>query len=202
MWTSKIFGTRIMIDELKEYFDSLDGAAVDPSELVGKVANVWEQFSGHDAEGMNEDKLSPDRVEDPEWAAPLLTFRIERHGAFCRGSSRAEIHQWTLDLEKMTAICAEDGYRPKTPKSPALRVRPLVAAVVDLIIQRREDDCLKWNDDGSVLVLAGKIIPDERTCKQTLTGRRRRFRAELIRQLREHGWQESSKPYLFTRSGE
>ena len=63
-----------------------------------------------------------DRMEKVEWVPPVLRFQIERHGATVKGSSRAELHEWTIDLCKATAECVSKGSRQIIPMAPRLNV--------------------------------------------------------------------------------
>src|SRR4051794_20946368 len=72
--------------------------------------------------------------------------------------------------------------------SHRLDVRPIAEEIVELIVNGQEDGRLQWDGDGSVRVLIGKIIPNERTNKQTLLGRRKRSRTEVERLVTECNW--------------
>jgi hypothetical protein len=71
--------------------------------LADFLAAAWEQLNGFDAEGMAAEKL--DRIEQVEWNPPRLTFVIERHGGTVMGSTRAELHGWSIDIDRGTANC-------------------------------------------------------------------------------------------------
>lgn len=60
--------------------------------------------------------------------------------------------------------------------------------IADLIIAKRLDDRLKWNEDGSVRLIIGEILPKDFTPKQTLEGRRRRFSMKVEELLAPYGW--------------
>ena len=120
-----------------------------------------------------------DRMENVRWDPPTLAFEVERHGAAAMGSTRAERQQWTLDMDTLTAQHGSVGRRQIRPSQRRLDVRPLAEEVSQLIIQRSEDLRLRWNDDGSVRVLVGEILPKDSAVKQALRGRRKRFWAQL-----------------------
>ena len=95
-------------------------ASGEPSpEIYGKIetllARCWDHFLGSGEEGMYGKKLLH-RAEKLSWRPPILTFSIERHGGIARGSKRAEIHTWAVDLERRTACIAD---RKRTQKFPA-----------------------------------------------------------------------------------
>jgi hypothetical protein len=66
-------------------------------------------------------------------------------------------------------------------------VQPLVDEIAGLIEQDRRDPGLKWYMDGSVQVLIGQVVPNN-AFKQTVQGRRRRFRTMLREQLLSREW--------------
>ena len=58
------------------------------------------------------------------------------------------------------------------------------------IIHGTEDPRLKWKSDSLVQVRIGKVISATTgLAKQTLIGRRKRFRAALEAQLHQSGWE-------------
>ena len=69
-------------------------------------------------------------------------------------------------------------------------VGPLAEKIAKLILLRREDERLKWYDDGRVRILIGKVLPDGSAVTQTLAGRRKRFRAALRERLAVEDWRE------------
>jgi hypothetical protein len=131
------------------------------------------------------------RMEDVLWNPPLLTFTIERHDGTVLGSTRANLQEWTVDVEKRTATCVEARYRQLRPNQPRLDVAAIAEEIATLIVSRKEDDRLRWYEDGRVRVLIGKVLPEGSAVKQTLAGRRKRFRAAVKEQLAGEGWQES-----------
>ncbi len=164
------------------------GPISDSSDLERLLAACWDEFNGDDG-GMTGDKLLG-RMEQVAWEPPVLTFTIERHGGTVKGSSRASLQEWTLDLENMTARCAEDRFRQVHGRQPRLDVRPFVEEVARLILLRQEDERLKWYKDGRVRVVVGKVLPNGSAVTQTLAGRRMRFREAMVRRLAVEGWRE------------
>lgn len=173
--------------DLLEYLNSLQAGPVpDPAELTHLLAACWEDFTGSDAEGMEAGKLDG-RIEHVAWTPPELSFTIERHGGTVLGSRRAERHRWTLDVDTRTASCERIGHQQLSPMAPQLDVRPLAKQIARLILERRLDERVQWNSDGSVRLCIGMIIPDSGP-KQTVEGRRRRFRKALDNELAGSGW--------------
>ncbi len=178
------------IKKLYAYLASLPvGGISDVSELQTPLADAWRGFAGSNKHGMDPDKLYG-RMEEAEWEPPKLTFVIERHGGTVLGSTRAEKQQWTLDLDSQTATGGASGFRQLTPAAPRLNVKPMADEIAQLIVHRQEDDRIRWNKDGSVRVEIGKILPAGSTPKQTLAGRRRRFRKAVDEFLNNAGWQK------------
>jgi hypothetical protein len=174
-----------LLDDLKSI---QPGSLTNTAHLEKLVAASWDEFDGSAEEGMAGYKLH-ERMQDVGWNPPRLSFTIERHGGTVLGSSRAERHEWTLDVNDMTATCAKIGYRQIRPMAPRLDVRPLAEEIVQLIMEHKVDDRLKWKDDGTVRVQIGKIIPEGSAIKPTVAGRRRRFRQAVDDLLASAGWQ-------------
>jgi hypothetical protein len=125
------------------------------------------------------------RPEDLSWNPPFLSFTIERHGAAMLGSSRAELHKWTVDLDKETAGCAQGRYRQLRAIAPRLNVKPIAARVRDAVQQGPAASCalvkdgiVVWNGNNQLSIKHGALIPGG-GYEQTVAGRRRRFRNEL-----------------------
>jgi hypothetical protein len=138
---------------------------------------------------MEGNKLFFGRMKSVEWWPPLLTFKIERHGGASLGSSRAEIQNWAIDISKRIASLGGSSHRQLRPLQPRLDVAPLANAVAGSILTRQGDEYLKWFPDGHVLVSIGKVIPLGGP-KQTVAGRRKRFRTALDAILKANGWEK------------
>ena len=118
------------------------------------------------------------------------SFRIERHGGTVKGSSRAELQRWTSNLDTQRATVVKNGYRSVRPMQPRLDVAPLADEISRLIVEHKKDLRLKWSNENEVKILIGKIIPEDSAVKQTVAGRRKRFRKCLKERLAPHGWIE------------
>lgn len=185
------------MEQLRDFLMSRQAGPMSRTAQLGRLLTAcWNEFSGSEAEGMKAEKLSG-RMETVQWESPVLTFIIERHGGTVNGSSRAERHMWTLNVETRTASCKIVGHRQLRPMQRKLYVRPMAKEVAQLIIDRQEDERLKWNKDGSVCVQIGKVLPESSAAEQTLTARRKRFRQALDEQLLNAGWQ-TTKPNFYT----
>ena len=106
------------------------------------------------------------------------------------GSSRAHLLGWKLNMSEKTAICYQAGHRQLKPMQERVNVKPIAEEVTRLIINHKEDERLKWNDDGTVRILIGEIFPSGSAVNQTLQGRRKRFKQALDNHLNEAGWQK------------
>lgn len=185
--------------QLYDYLSALPvGPVEDQVQLLRELQACWDDLRGSDRSAMATWKLN--RLENPLWEPPLLSFAVERHGAVVAGgSTRAEIQHWVVDAKSGTARIQQTGRRQIRPAGPRLDVRPLVEQIADAISEGADDDRLKWSDDRHVVKVAvGEIIPDD-GFRQTITGRRKRFRTALDTRLAEMGWQATTTPYRYTR---
>jgi hypothetical protein len=156
------------------------------------LAGCWDELEGVNETGMKAWKL--DRAEDVSWNPPVLSFTIERHGATVLGSSRAELHRWSVNLEEATADCAQGSYRQIWRTAPRLDVKPIVARVCEAVQLGPESDCdlvkqgvIEWKGDDLVSVKHGMLISGG-GYQQTVQGRRRRFRNQLEERMLSIGW--------------
>jgi len=177
-----------IVEALITYMQNVPpGKVEDVRALERMLFQCWHELGG-DAESLQGYKLLH-RMEDVEWDPPEISFTIERHGATVMGSTRADLHRWTVDLEKGVAEYGKWGMRQVRAKQPRLDVNPIAHEIADLIVNHKDDNRLKWYEDGRVTVAIGKIIPDTGP-KDTLSARRKRFRRALEERLKEHGWEE------------
>ena len=177
--------------ELIEYMSALPHGRLSEcniAHLVPLLKNVWDEFEGSDSDKMAAYKI--DRLEDVSWNPPKLNLTIERHGGTVQGSTRAELHEWVLDLDQKTATCCKGGFRQVKTRQKKIDVKPLAAEIAQLIIDQKKGETLQWNDDGSVMVLIGKILPEIGSPEQTKTNRRKRFRNEVERIIQKSGWKK------------
>ena len=135
------------------------------------------------------DAYKLERMENPCWDPPNLSFTIERHGGMARGSTRAEIQHWNVDIERREVECQEIGYRQVIDRQAPVDVKPIADELSKLIMSSSSDERLKWSADGRVQVLSGKIFPADKASKQTVVGRRKRLLKALEELLAPHSWQ-------------
>lgn len=176
------------MEKLIEYLATVpQGKISNTATLESLLFNHWEEFKGSDLESTESNKLVG-RMEEVYWTPPLLTFKIERHGGIVMGSSRAELHKWTLNLESKTAECKTGGYRQLKKREPNLNVKKIAEEIVPIIIKRKSDGRLKWYDNGTVRILIGEIIPTHSAVQPTVAYRRKRFRKVMDELLDNSGW--------------
>ncbi len=189
------------ITSLRSYLESHTDC-LNENDVVGLLSNCWTAFSGSERTSLTVDKLY--RIEAVEWQPPILAFTIERHGGTVQGSSRAEVHKWTLDLDKRSAYCNEGySYRQLRPNACRVHTRPLAQEVVRKVVASEDDACLKWcNDKRKVRIIVGVVVPGEDVCNQTLAGRRKRFRKDLLELMSNVGWEPVSGSYTYECKGE
>jgi hypothetical protein len=172
---------------LTNYLKTLDFGPIEMTAHLGRLlAAVWDDLGG-DQGGMTGDKLIG-RMEQVEWNAPLLTFTIERHGGTVLGSTRAELQHWIIDLDHRTATCRSTGHRQLSPMAKRVDVSPIAEEVAGKIVNGEADDRLHWCGDERVRVEMSRIFPDRSGFKQTVQGRRKRFREALMERLCPRGW--------------
>src|SRR5262249_2876793 len=102
-------------------------------KVIHLLANCWDELEGRGGPGRRPG--SWDRAEAFWWNPPVLSFTIERHGATVLGSSRAELHQWSVDLRQRTARCERRRYRQLRPTAPRFDVKPIAAWVCEAVQQ-------------------------------------------------------------------
>jgi len=174
---------RIWLDESRPTLGSQVG------ELVARLAVAWDDFGGSDETAMTPDKLR--RLEAPEWCPPVLSFRIERHGAMVAGgSSRAEIQTWVLNFNTHTTSCEFSGWRQIRPQQPRLNVEA-IAREIALSAATRDptDRRLTWQGAG-VRVNLNQIdgLATGSAVRSTLTSRRGRFRIAIRNEMATAGF--------------
>ena len=180
----------LKMKQLIEYLESLKAGKIsNTAQLEALLSVCWHEFKNSDEESMEGYKLHK-RMKEVTWEPPILTFVLERHGATVCGSSRAGLHTWVVDFATCTAGCSTGRFKQLTPMKPKLNTKKLAEDIVQLILNHEADERLKWNDDGSVRVLTGNIIPSGSAIKQTLEGRRKRFHDDLTNALQSVGWQK------------
>jgi len=128
------------------------------------------------------------RTECVVWQPAKIVFRIERHGATVMGSSRAELQEWTIDLEHRTKTVQTVGRRQVRPMQGRLDVKPIAEEIAAAVLAGRADDRLKWDGEDQVRLLIGEVLPAVSAVKETLAGRRKRLREAVATLIAPAGW--------------
>ena len=148
----------------------------------------WENIPGNDVSSMTSLKLS--RISDTTWDPPILTFEIERHGGFVQGSSKSEVQMWAYNTDTQSLSANVIGYRQTNPLGNRVATTRLALDIFQSIMKTEDKDGLEWQQDGTIRVSVPIILPAGDSPKQTIDGRRRRFREELAKRMTDAGWTE------------
>ena len=187
------------IAELRMWLEA-GGLAGGPAGLLPLLADAWDCLHDADATGMRPHKL--DRIEQPGWRPPLLTFRIARHAALARGAATADMQAWTVDLDRWSARPRSDGVRAVAARATPPLPAALAEQAAALVAERRWDHPWLTFDDA-----AGELVVDEAAVLGGVprdvgaAGRRARFREHLARRLAALGWQPAGPAGRFRRTG-
>src|SRR4051812_20694045 len=84
-------------------------------ELVAHLSRCWDQFDGASLGHTTGDKFARG-ITRVTWTPPCLSFALERHGAYARGSGSADVHHWSVNVSAKTARLA--------PRSQGRRINP------------------------------------------------------------------------------
>lgn len=163
------------------------GPIPEDTKLDKALATCWDDFRGSYEGGMKDDKLLG-RMENVHWQSPILTFTIERHGGTTKGSTRAELQHWELNLDDQTACIVKEGHRQLQTMAPRISAKAIAEEIAALILNGKDDERILRFDDGSVKVRASKVFAGGSGFKRTVEGRRKRL-VECVRdRLAERGW--------------
>lgn len=177
--------------KIKEYLDNTkSNYRQDSSKLEEMLSEHWNIFEGNDSNGMEGYKLHK-RMENVSWDSPILSFVIERHGSAARGSTRAELQHWEVNLDSLVACVEDVGYRQITPVAATVDVKPIARNLAAGILTNEKNEYLKWKSDNQVKVEFSALFKTSSGNRQTVAGRRRRCRNELERIVEVQGWQHT-----------
>ncbi len=73
---------------------------------------------------------------------------------------------------------------------PRLNIGPIAEVIARLIVNRQDDQRLKWFSDDRVRILVGKTLPTSSSVTQPLAERRKQFRAAVKERLAQECWEE------------
>lgn len=157
------------------------------------LESEWETFTG-DNEGLTEMKLH--RAEAYIWEPPCVKFTIERHGAMQFGSSRAELQEWTINLDTKWKECRTTGYRQISKRQPPWDADPVAEEIAAIILAGDSDDRIEWESPTKAKIFTREFVPSG--SQQTTQYRKKRFYEELDGRLMSHGWKRQLHIYMKT----
>lgn len=152
---------------LLEVLELFSGHASGPVQNItvveGRLAAAWDDLSGDDG-GMRGEKLIG-RTESMSWHPPLLRFRIERHGATVMGSTKAEVQEWAIDLERGTKSLVTASRRQVRPTQPRADVASVASEIVAAVTggpaqQPATQDARNVNKEGFICVVTNPAFPN------------------------------------------
>lgn len=168
-----------------------------PKEKASNIEAIlyenWETFTGDD-EALAAYKLK--RAEEYIWEPPCLKFTIERHGAMKFGSSRAELQEWTINMDTRTKECQESGYRQIYKQQSRWYAEPVAEEIAEIILSGDSDERIEWVNPKKVKVITRNFVPFG--AKQTEQYRKKRLYEELDTRLSPHGWERWR--HIYTKS--
>lgn len=183
--------TSFMDTSLKAFLMSQPpGSELDREQIEFLLAETWPSLLGSRNGGMQAHKIRG-RTEDLSWNPPMLSFEIERHGGTVNGSTRAEMQRWCVDVAAHTAEIVSTRKRQLHAMAKRVNAKAPAALIAEAILNDHEHEMLKRYPDGRVKVLISALFPHGDDFKQTVAGRRKRFRAALEVLIKEQGWAEA-----------
>ena len=144
----------------------------------GELIVLWVETELHgDDEGMTVNKLLVDRVENLRREDDLVRFEIERHGGTVRGSSRAHVQHWVIDVLRRERWIEMTTFRQLSERAKAVSVEQFVAPIIEGI-ESADPRVVFSLANGGVRVNIEAFIPNV-GYRETIQGRRRRLRLRL-----------------------
>jgi hypothetical protein len=183
-------------ETLVELLESLPTGPI-ADNLRGRVIKLlqgcWNEFAGSHQTKMEAYKL--DRAEHLRWAAPVLSFKVARHGATALGSPREHLYWWHINVADKTATLEKGTFRLVRPAAAKLskdEILEIVRRVCEHVQNGRLSSAapgifLTWKSETETLIKPAALIAAD-GFKQTLAGRRKRVRSILIDEMKTIGW--------------
>jgi hypothetical protein len=75
------------------------------------------------------------------------------------------------------------------PRVTKKAMTALANEMADLVESRKADGRVEWLDDREAHVIVAQLFPKRSGCKETVSGRRRRFREILEQVMSARGWE-------------
>jgi hypothetical protein len=177
------------MQELRNFLAILPpGSIAAPSHLERILASSCHDFEYSNQENMKAGELKNREIEEVEWKPPTLSFTIQRYRVTLLGSATSERQRWAVNVDTKETLCYNAGSGQTTPSQPPLNVEPIVKEVVRLIKNHQKTEWLKWQNDGSVHVVMGKVFPVSTNLNKHLRWQRERFRTKVEESLTTACW--------------
>ena len=170
-----------------------------PTNIIGGLFQLvvasWDEFSGSaETENGGSKNLAGRRSEGRHLEPAVFVFYYRAPWNDRAGSTRAEKQLWKLNLDSRTADHQQIGFRQLRPRAPRVDVRG-PADEVSKAVQEGPSSTSRlvsngvvvWKNDDELTVFHGRIIGGN--YQQTVSGRRRRFIADLKPKLKIFGWE-------------
>jgi len=179
------------MQELRNFLASLPpGSIAAPSHLERILASSCHDFEYSNQENMKAGELKNREIEEVEWKPPILSFTIQRYRVTLLGSATSERQRWEVNVVTKEALCYKAGSERANPSQPPPNVEPIVEEDVRLIKNHQKTEWLKWQNDGSVHVVMGKVFPVSTNLNKHLSRQRERVRAKVDESLTTAGWRK------------
>jgi|ERR1700730_1549328 hypothetical protein len=185
-----------IIDVLLSELSKLEPGKIEDNsreKIISLLVSCWDGLEGAGESSMADFKLY--RAEDLSWNPPILSLTIERHGGTALGSTRALLQEWRVNLDERTARWCGGKFRQVRPAAARFDTKAAAERVCEAVQRGPDSACdlikqgiLLWNGDKQVSVNHGKVVPNS-SYRQTIAGRRKRFRDELTAQMKAIGWE-------------
>lgn len=177
--------------QITDYLAAVGEGRLKGSQVDRLLASCWEQLDGAYEGGMQGIKLLG-RMEAVRWQAPILSFRIERHGGTVNGSTRGELQHWEIDLDHKTARIVRCGQRQLKPMAKRMSIQAIADEVICLVLAGTDDPRIRKCEDRTIQLVASVAFPTGSGFKRTVEGRRKRLVECVAAGLKPHGWTKAT----------
>jgi hypothetical protein len=175
------------LSELRAFLAQQPAGPLVAAGVLHLLAACWDEIEGGEAEAMRAWKLG--RAEQVAWQPPGLSFIIERHGGTARGSTRADLQRWEVDVDRAVAGCETVGRRQVREMATRLNLQGLADEVADALSSGNKHRAIEQLAGGRAKIAIDAVIPST-GFKQTVESRCQRFTAALRNRLTTRGWRE------------
>ena len=135
------------VQRLRDALRDVPQGPIDNIDLVlSLLKGCWNELMGSNDTSMRDFKV--DRAEQFSWRTPSLSFTIERHGATVVGSTRAELQNWTVNLDSASAYHSEGRFRQLVRQAPRLDVKSMSLVSATLCSKGRDQSAI-WSEKES-----------------------------------------------------